>query len=109
MRENMIDKSIGKNVRKYREKANISQETLAEAVELSITSISNIERGINYPTMDNFIKIANYIGASADELLSGAIDKSYLLELGELTKSISQAPLEKQRLITKLIEVILNN
>ena len=81
----MIEKSIGKSIRKYREKANISQEMLAEAVELSITSISNIERGINYPTMDNFIKIANYIGASADELLSGAVDKSYVIELSEIT------------------------
>ena len=54
----IMRRSIG---RRIREKAGISQETLAEKVSLSSTSISNIERGANYPTFENFIRIANVL------------------------------------------------
>ena len=42
-----MDSRIGRRIQKYREKAGITQEELAEAVSLSKTAISNIERGAN--------------------------------------------------------------
>ena len=69
-----MNKEVGKLIQLYREKAHISQEELAETIGLSITAISNIERGVNYPTLENFIKIANTIHAPADELLEPDVD-----------------------------------
>ena len=70
------NKKVGQRIQEYREKAKMSQETLGEYVGLSSTSISNIERGLHYPSMDNFIKIANSLGVSADLLLSDVVDSA---------------------------------
>ena len=60
---------IGKRIRQYREKAKLCQEELAYQVGLIVVSISHIERGRNYPKMEIFIKIANVLKVSPNDLL----------------------------------------
>ena len=103
----MIDKRIGKRIREYREKAKITQESLAESLGLSVTSVSNIERGINYPTLENFIRIAQFIGISSDLLLCDVIDKSNDIKISELSERLQKINPEKRKQITDIIEVLL--
>ena len=50
--------NFGKHLRELRLEADITQEQLAEAMGVSIESISNIERGIYGPKFENIEKIA---------------------------------------------------
>lgn len=103
----MIDKNVGKRIREYREKAHITQESLAETLDISVTAISNIERGINYPTLENFIMIANTIGVSADLLLSDVVNESNIIKASELSEKLKQVPPDKRKQITDIIETLL--
>ncbi|MGI6013128.1 MAG: helix-turn-helix domain-containing protein [Oscillospiraceae bacterium] len=102
----MNNKKIGQRIQKYREEANITQQTLAEITELSITSISNIERGLNYPTFENFIKIANAISVSTDLLLSDVIDAAYVAKASKLSEKLRDIPSTKRRQIFAVIEIM---
>ena len=44
----------------YRQQANISQDKLAEAVDLSRRTIGNIENGTHDPSLQTAYRIANY-------------------------------------------------
>lgn len=57
-------KLLGKRIRELRKKKGIKQEKLAELVGLEPTSISNIENGYNYPTIQNLEKIALALNSS---------------------------------------------
>ena len=103
----MIDKNVGKRIREYREKAHITQESLAETLDISVTAISNIERGINYPTLENFIMIANTIGVSSDLLLSDVFNESNIIKSSELSEKLKQVPPDKRKQITDIIETLL--
>ncbi|MDR1419679.1 MAG: helix-turn-helix domain-containing protein, partial [Treponema sp.] len=46
----------------------LSQAVLAEKADISITFLSNIERGIKYPTSDTLSAIANGLGVEVYEL-----------------------------------------
>jgi transcriptional regulator with XRE-family HTH domain len=46
----------------------MSQANLAEKANISITFLSNIERGIKYPTSDTLSAIANSLGVEVHEL-----------------------------------------
>jgi transcriptional regulator with XRE-family HTH domain len=53
--------SIGKQIRLYREKKGISQEELAEMLEIKNSTISKIENGKFAITIDYLAKLAWYL------------------------------------------------
>jgi transcriptional regulator with XRE-family HTH domain len=59
---------LGKGIRFYRQQRQLSQATLAEKANISITFLSNIERGIKYPTSDTLSAISNGLGVEVFEL-----------------------------------------
>lgn len=75
--------SIGQRIKLFRQKANISQEELAVKVGISRISMSNYERGERTPPVDIFLRIAQALHVSTDELLG------YDPEQDELTKCIN--------------------
>lgn len=63
-----VCKNLGKNIRKYRKAANMSQEELAEAIDMGVTSLSIIETGKGFITAANLEKIARVFGIEESEL-----------------------------------------
>jgi len=59
---------LGKGIKFYRQQRQLSQAALAEKASISITFLSNIERGIKYPTSDTISAIANALGVEVFEL-----------------------------------------
>ena len=100
----MNKKKVGKRIKEYREKAGITQERLSEIVDVSVTSISNIERGIYYPTFENFIKISNALKISSDILLADVIDCAYIAKASELSEKLEKLSPEARKQLIFLIE-----
>ncbi|GHT97866.1 hypothetical protein FACS1894142_3350 [Spirochaetia bacterium] len=53
---------LGKRIQFYRKKRQLSQAALAERADISITFLSNIERGLKYPTSETLSGIVNGLG-----------------------------------------------
>jgi hypothetical protein len=67
----------------------------------------NIERGANYPSFENFIKILNYIGASPNEVMLEIVDKAEATKTNELWDNIQDLDLETKKKILKIVEVLI--
>jgi len=65
-----INKRVGINIRRYREKKGWSQEQLAMEANLHRAYIGQIERGEKNIGLKNLEKIAKTIGADIAKLLS---------------------------------------
>lgn len=62
-------KLLGRRIRELRKRKNINQEKLAELSGFeSSNSISNIENGYNYPSIQNLEKILNVLDSSFVEI-----------------------------------------
>lgn len=59
-----------KNLKKLREKKNLTQVKLSVDVEVSQEIISQYELGKTLPTVSNLIKLADYFNTSTDYLLN---------------------------------------
>ena len=59
---------LGKGIRFYRQQKQLSQAALAEKANISVTFLSNIERGVKYPTSDTLSAIANSLDLEVFEL-----------------------------------------
>lgn len=103
----MVDARLGQRIQMYREKAGKSQEELAEHVGVSITSISNIERGANYPSFENFIKILNFINASPNMVMFDMVEQAQITRASELWDKMKTLDSEKRNKIFKIIEILL--
>ena len=63
------------NLKKIRKDNNLSQEDLAEKLNVSRQSVSKWEQGLAYPEMDKVIQICNMFNLNIDELLNQDITK----------------------------------
>lgn len=61
--------SIGENIRRLRQKKGITQEQLAEVLNISNAAVSKWERGGSFPDITMLFPIADYFGVSVDELM----------------------------------------
>lgn len=62
---------IGKRVRETRKQQKITQNQLAEMTELSVGYISHVETAKKKASLSALINIANALGITLDELLTG--------------------------------------
>lgn len=69
-------KAIGKRIKIARIKVDLTQEKLAEMIELSPTHLSNIETGTTRVSLSTIISLANALSVSVDDLLCDSVIKS---------------------------------
>lgn len=61
---------IAENIKRIRNKKDISQDKLSKLADVTLTTLSKIESGINInPTVKTIQKIAKALNVSVDELL----------------------------------------
>ena len=65
-----LKEELGKNIQKYRKLNKITQERLAEIIDVEINSISSIERGRYFPSPDNLLKISEALQVSLPDLFT---------------------------------------
>lgn len=87
---------IGQRIRKYRKASGLSQETLAEAIEISTTHMSHIETGNTKLSLPVLVAIADILSVQTDALLYDAPieNKTCLItEMNEFLESCSPVEL----------------
>lgn len=90
-------KAIGSRIKTAREKKGLTQEALSEIVDLSPMHMSVIERGVKPTRLDTFIRIANALEVSADELLQDVVDHSTEAIASSLFNQIEVLPKQDQQ------------
>ncbi len=60
---------VGANIQSCRENCGYTQSELAERAEISITFLSNLERGKKLMSIPVLLKLASALGVSTDQLL----------------------------------------
>ncbi len=97
---------IGERLKKARTDKKMTQEMLAEKLDVSIAFLSRIERGNSHVNLKRLSQICEILGVSEGYILNGASSKSenYLTsEFNDILNSISP---EKQKLIYRIAKVI---
>ena len=75
----MLDpKTLGENIKRLRRQRALTQAAFAEAIHVSFQAVSNWERGIAPPDLNNLISIAAYFGVLVDDLIRAKSEDLYL-------------------------------
>lgn len=65
--------NLAENLKALREKSGMTQEQLAEQMEVSRQTVSKWESGVSFPEMEKMIQLTELFGCSMDSLLKGSI------------------------------------
>ena len=100
--------ALGNRIRKERKKLNLTQEQLAEKMDVSATYIGFVERGERTITLGKLTCLANVLGVSVDYLLADtvAVPTSNKEEL--ILSLFASATADQQELIINISKLILN-
>ena len=93
-----LKQELGKNIKKYRKLNNMTQEKLAEIIDVEINSISSIETGKFFPSPENMIKISNALKISLSDLFCFKAEYSCSDYIDEINKNISIIKNDKTKL-----------
>lgn len=81
---------IGKRITKYRKKGNLTQGQLSELINISVTEISNLERGKNNLSYSTLTALCNTLDVCPCQLLSGTrretVEQNIIDIIHELSK-----------------------
>lgn len=81
---------IGKRIRTARDKAHVTQEALAEYVEVSPQFVSDLERGVVGVSVETLRKICTTLCVSSDKILFGNEIESCFTAVLDKCKDLSQ-------------------
>ncbi len=98
--------AIGNRISIERKRNNITQEQLAEKMNVSIQMISNLERGNKAIKINNLLNLSQILGVSTDYILTGNKNSS---ERSELSNKLSKLSNEDYLLIETLIKKLSKN
>jgi len=103
----MIDYSfIGQKIREARCTKGITQEQLANAVDVGTTHISHIETGNTIPSIKTFIAIVNALDCSADELLCREAAPARAHFVGWMSELVEDCSAEEMKIIADTVSAL---
>jgi len=101
MGDEKLLKEIGMRINARRRELGLTQEVLAERMEVSIQMISNLELGKKAIRPENLIKLCDVLNVSTDYVLRGFRTER---ETAGFVEKYSRLSLENQQLLEKLAE-----
>ena len=96
---------IGMRVRRFRQQMGLSQEKLAEMVDISVTHMSHIETGNTKLSLPVFVALTEVLDIRADELLHDPTP-DHDSTLREITAVVNTCTPQQARCIADIVKAM---
>lgn len=109
MQGDIVDyrKKLGQRIRELRKKRGLRQEQLAELSDVEPTSVSNIENGRNYPSIQTLEKFINVLEISFSDVFQFEHNNQPENLLEEINKILKKHP-DKISDVYKIIKALVD-
>lgn len=102
-------KIIGERIRNARVENNLTQENLAEKLDVSVAFVSRIECGTTHINLTRLSEICSILNIDEGLILNGVSTDSKNYLTNEFSELLKDCPKETQRLIYDLAKLIIDN
>lgn len=100
---------IGERIKKARIDKNLTQEKLAEQIDVSVAFLSRIERGTSHVNLKRLTQICSILGITEGYVLNGASNTSSNYLNADFYNLLNKCTKEQQKLIYKIAQTIAEN
>lgn len=100
-------KKLGAKIKKARQKENLTQETLAEILDLSASHLSHVENGLAKVSLSTIYSIAKILNVSLDNLLGLEFEnESLYVTIKEIKKLFEFCTINEKKLLIENLEIL---
>ena len=71
MKENVLDSEIGARVKQLRKVQHMTQEQLAETLDITVKHVSSVERGVSRMSLEKMVELCKALDTGMDYLVLG--------------------------------------
>ncbi len=103
----MENSTLGKRIRAAHKKAALTQDKLSEKLNISVVYMSELERGIKLPSLTLFVKIAEVLNVSTDELLRDELDSGKSYVYNDITLKLDNLTPKQRAAAAEILEVFI--
>lgn len=101
--------ALGKRIREERLKLNLTQEQLAESIDVSNSYIGQIERGERSLTLETLVRIAKRLGITIDYLLKESIELENDNFLDQLKQLLDGRNINQKQMALDVLKVMFSH
>jgi transcriptional regulator with XRE-family HTH domain len=102
-------KALGEKIKKERQRLRLTQEKLAEKINISESFMGHIERGERKLSIETLVSLAQELNISIDYLLLDSIKPEPTALLNEISTMLANKKPEQQKSFIALVRVLVNN
>ena len=95
---------MGNRIKEIRKRNGLTQEQLAERLDLSVEFVGQIERGLKLPSMQVFIRLVEVLNVSADYLLRDSVSTGQLFGDNAIGRKIEKLEPKQRIALEALID-----
>lgn len=88
----------------FRKARSLTQQALADAVQLHVNQIKRYEAGLAQPTLDALVRLAKVLHISLDELVFDKSERGPSEDLMLQFEAVSQMPEDERKIIRALLD-----
>ena len=96
--------TMGNRIKEARKNQKLTQEQLAERLDVSVEFVGQIERGLKLPSMQVFVKLIEALNVSADYLLRDSVSTGQLFGENALGRKIENLKPKQRIALEALID-----
>lgn len=97
---------LGKRVRHYRKAAGLTQQQVAETLELEPSNMSHIERGTIKTSLGTLTGIANILGVTLDALVCDSLEYAAAPYQQELSSLFGDCTARELRILSATVKAL---
>lgn len=102
-----LSRSLGARIKQQRKFKHMTAELLASKIGVSLSFLWELERGNKKPSLPTFVRIANTLEISADDLLCDSLNMSTAPQLNNLSKKLDCLSKEQLKMVELTIDSML--
>lgn len=99
-------KRLGERIREERQRLNLTQAELAEAIDISDTYMGAIERGERSLTLDTLVRLVNRLGVTVDYMLADSVSDNDSNIMEQFKQITDCQPLERKQMAINVLRTI---
>lgn len=94
---------LGKRLKRYRQKAHLTQEMLADKIDVATSTIAHAENGTSKPSLPLILKVANALNVTVDQLLCDSLPVAETYLEKDIADLLADCSIREKQIIHDII------